>query len=289
MGLTEKSAEHRFYDHVRYSNYDSKTLICKALKKYGKENFELSELETCNSHKELTIAEIKWIAELKTYVGDKDSHGYNLTRGGEGMTGFKHSEQSLQKMSETHKGRKASEETKLKRSKSMMGKNTGKKRSLETRKKQSDLKKGKKPWNIGISYSEEQKKNLRKFHIKNIPWNKGRKGLLVHSEETKKIIGAATTKTKSQEIMQYYFDGNEFKVVATFPSAKIAHQQTGIGHIAGTATRQRYHAGGYFWKYCDIELDKKWMKINRWTDEKRKLVGRVGVIKKYSKSTKILL
>ena len=51
----------------------------KAIKKYGKCNFEKEILEYCNSLSELNEREIYWIKEL-----DAIRHGYNLTEGGDG-------------------------------------------------------------------------------------------------------------------------------------------------------------------------------------------------------------
>ena len=54
----------------------------------------------------------------------------NFTWGGEGASGYKHSEESKRKNSEAHKGKKESEETKRKKSESMKGKNAGEKNGM---------------------------------------------------------------------------------------------------------------------------------------------------------------
>ena len=58
-------------------------IIQKAIKKYGKENFECKILEWCNSKSELSKAEVKWITKFNAY---NSPNYYNLTRGGEGHT-----------------------------------------------------------------------------------------------------------------------------------------------------------------------------------------------------------
>ena len=58
----------------------SGTYFRKALKKYGRENFEREILEFCNSEEEMRKAEIRYITE--DVVNDKNS--YNLKLGGSG-------------------------------------------------------------------------------------------------------------------------------------------------------------------------------------------------------------
>ena len=48
---------------------------------------------------------------------------FNFTQGGDGMSGFKHSEKSRKKMRESHIGQKVSKETREKQSKRVRGKN----------------------------------------------------------------------------------------------------------------------------------------------------------------------
>lgn len=78
----------------------------------------------------------------------------NLTDGGEGMQNYIMSEETKKVLSEKAKGRKHSEETKLKMSKSQKGENNfwyGKKLSEETKLKISESNKGKIAYNKGIS------------------------------------------------------------------------------------------------------------------------------------------
>lgn len=134
---------------VHYSSKDN-TYFHKALKKYGKENFNWIIVEHKISDFEvLKELEIYWIKEFDT----RFPNGYNLTDGGDGALGLHPSEETRKKMSESRKGIVYSE---------------------ETRKKISDCKKGKIPWNKGKKLSEETRKKLRDV-------NKGKK----HLEETK--------------------------------------------------------------------------------------------------------
>lgn len=167
----------------------------------------------------------------------RDVLGYelvNFTDGGEGMSGYKHSEESKLLMSAAKKGkpspfkgRHLSEETKAKISRALIGrvspnkgkklsqehKNalkinhkgmSGKKHSYETRLKISEARKG---WNPSEETREKMRNNcirleshkrLTPFKFKkgNIPWNKGRPWT---DEERQKLSQAHIGKTLSDE------------------------------------------------------------------------------------------
>lgn len=86
----------RFNEHVRKKE---NTLIVKAIRKYGKENFYYGVIKNCESKEEMDYWEKFFIAALKS----KKPYGYNLTDGGEGFIGYRHSPETLAKISETKK------------------------------------------------------------------------------------------------------------------------------------------------------------------------------------------
>lgn len=76
-------------------------LLTRAFKKYGKENFVCVLLESVDTKEDLDARETYWINKLNSR--DK-LIGYNITAGGEGTVGYKHTEEAKKKMSIAKKG-----------------------------------------------------------------------------------------------------------------------------------------------------------------------------------------
>ena len=101
VGQTIKTVKERFNEHS-WEN----TVISKAIRKYSRENFRYGVIKSCTSKEEMDYWEKFFIAALKT----KSPNGYNLTDGGEGIVGLKHTQETLAKMSAAHKGKTPSQE-----------------------------------------------------------------------------------------------------------------------------------------------------------------------------------
>lgn len=137
--------EGRYKHHIRSSKEDiPKTLIDKAIAKYGLANFRFEILEYC-SKEELDEREIYWINYYYTFLLRKDGlgYGYNMSEGGsfgsEPYNKGKHlSEEQKKKISiscsfykgtlHSQYGRHKSDDTKQK----LRNANLGKKQSKET-------------------------------------------------------------------------------------------------------------------------------------------------------------
>ena len=78
VGQTVRSLKKRIREHKN----NTKSLIGRALHKYGEENFVWVILEECDSREQLDEREIYWIKTLNT----KFPNGYNLTDGGNSST-----------------------------------------------------------------------------------------------------------------------------------------------------------------------------------------------------------
>lgn len=75
----------------------SGTYLKRSMKKYGKENFVREILEYCTSAN-INDREIYWINITSACI-----FGYNLTSGGEGTRGYRHTQNSREQMSESRK------------------------------------------------------------------------------------------------------------------------------------------------------------------------------------------
>lgn len=128
----------------RHGNEHFWNSICK----YGWDNFKHIVIARGLSEDDAKWLEIELIREFDTTNPNK---GYNITKGGEGGNGYKHTEEQKQKISETHKGKTLSEEHKQKISEAHKGKTL----SEETRKKLSKSSKGKNNGNAKQIYCVE--------------------------------------------------------------------------------------------------------------------------------------
>jgi group I intron endonuclease len=120
IGITN-NLQKRWNKHVYDAKHNSPCVIHCAMRKYGLDNFSITEIKRCSSIKELCELEQFYIKELKTHVSQG---GYNVSFGGESaMMGRKHSTETRKRMSESRKGKPSP--------------NKGKIASNETRKKLS--------------------------------------------------------------------------------------------------------------------------------------------------------
>lgn len=81
-----------------------------AWNKDGKENFKFYILEECPIEL-LNEREVFWIAELRSYFTE---WGYNKTRGGQCVRGYKHTPETIEKIREASMGQRHTEEAKQK-------------------------------------------------------------------------------------------------------------------------------------------------------------------------------
>lgn len=112
-----------------------------ALRKYGFDNFKWEVLGHYDSNEDLINAEIGYIVYCQKYL---KLLLYNLTIGGEGFNGYKHTDKTKELFRQQHLGKKFSQSHKDKISKSNIGKHdywVGKLRSKLTKQKMSESQK----------------------------------------------------------------------------------------------------------------------------------------------------
>lgn len=261
--------KHHLYAASHFGSRNEGQPFVKALREYGIESFDYEILYKSDNIEDK--AELKSILEEKEryFIEKFDSinKGYNVTKGGKGVLGYKTSIENCKRLSKLHKGKKLSEKHKranierfdrIRRSdkfKKMMSDrmsgsgnpmygvrltgelnhNYGKHMSNETKNKISESKKGK----PGHKHTEETKRAISEM-FKGIP----------KSENTKRKISESLkgkpNERKQKHVVQYSKDGIYIK---EWRSIKDAEHDLGIVHISECANGKRNFAGGYVWRY----------------------------------------
>lgn len=172
IGQTTQRFETYIKRHISNAerNKDSNTrYLYRAIRKYGFSNFKCEILGYCNSEEELNEAEI---ACIEFFQSNNFIYGYNMTLGGEGAKGLKHTEKYKKQKSiallgnKFNLGKKHTEETKQ----ILREAATGKTPSEETRQKISGAKiKDKNPrWRHDVIDEDIVKLYLNGYSIEDI-------------------------------------------------------------------------------------------------------------------------
>jgi len=183
-----------------------------AIRKYGWQNFQFELIyQSKEWHHCKNVMENYFIEEYRTYIRFEDCKGYNMTLGGEGTLGYRHTPENKEKVrllalgntrtlgltnekrkelgysliTGKPKGSKECEETKRKKSETRKGKTTVKDKDgncflvecNDERFKSGEFVSVYKGINIGRKHSDETRNKLSLSRIGKEPWNKGKKGL----------------------------------------------------------------------------------------------------------------
>ena len=113
IGQTTESLKKRFSRHCGYQKNDG-TYIHNAIKKYGKENFIIEQIDIANSQEELDELEYYWINQLNSFA----PNGYNLKKekgksGGDTLSNNPNLSEISEKISNSKMGGKNPNSTKI--------------------------------------------------------------------------------------------------------------------------------------------------------------------------------
>lgn len=167
----------RWYEHLKIAKggkdkyADKYSVVHAAINKYGPDNFVFKIIEYTETDEEALRRETQWIFLLR----EKGYTLYNLTDGGDGAVGFKHSEETKKLLSEINSGANHP----------LFGTH----RSEETKNKISE-------GHIGVErepFSSEWKKNMSESH----------KGLMIGEQHPNTNL----TEKEVREIKQLLLDG----------------------------------------------------------------------------------
>lgn len=129
IGKTTQKIEERFKQHMKTDSY-----IGDAIRSHSADKFTKEILEECETQEQLNEREIFWIAKINC----KSPNGYNLTDGGDGVSGYTPTPKHRKNISTSLTGRRLSPEHCKNISLSKSGKNHpnyGKHRSEKTKAK----------------------------------------------------------------------------------------------------------------------------------------------------------
>lgn len=142
------------------------SLIHAAMRKYGTDSFRFDVLGEYNTWDDLKSAEISAIAKMRS----RSPGGYNLTNGGDGILGMRHTPETIKKMSKSAV------------------------RTAEQRAALSEFRKG-------MTHSDETKQKIREARARQAP-TFGMLGKKMTDETKAKMSDAAMGKKKSPETVQ---------------------------------------------------------------------------------------
>ena len=246
--------------------------IVHAIRELGFEAFDVEVLYESEEFEDKKILD-DLLNEKEIYFIEKyDSiaNGYNRTKGGAGMLGFKPTEKMLAATRKANTGRKVSDEQKeaVRQSslrmwaneeyRRMMSErfsgeknpmygirltgeknpNYGKPMSEETKRKLSEAKKGK----PGTPMSEENKRKL--IEIAKRPKSES------HRKKLSETLTGTKCPNKWKPILQYSSEGIFIKEWANISEAQEAYQ---TNHIPACATGKRNFAAGFIWRYKTLD------------------------------------
>jgi group I intron endonuclease len=182
VGITTRKIARRWYEHCYVGNSCGQ-LLNKAINKYGIDAFEIQVVASAKTIVDLKELEKQLIVQYQTKV----PNGYNLTDGGDGLTGYRHTEEQKKRNGDAKRGTVHSTETKQKMKDAHLGENNhfyGKSHSEETKQRISATKQANptRYW-LGKQRNEETCKKISE----SLTGQLGRP----HTEESKKKISLA--------------------------------------------------------------------------------------------------
>lgn len=244
IGVTSRNPKDRWGNNG--SGYrENQQIFHRAIQKYGWENFEHIIWKDNLSEEESKHIERLLIALFKTNCKryNKPSYGYNCTDGGDGCTGYLHSEEIKEKIKNQKMGHIVPEETRHKISKSLKGKMSGNNHPM-----------------FGISPKErmdEETYILWKQHLSESNSGTNHPNYGKHlSEKTKKKISESHKNLSDESRKNMQNAQKKFPVLClelniVYCSTREVERQTSINHsdVKKVCEGKRQTAGGYRWKF----------------------------------------
>ena len=218
VGQTQRTFGIRTKQHLNRSD----TYFDKALAKYGLNNFSYEIIDRGSTLEELNEKERYWIVEYDCLW----PNGYNLTVGGDGVKGYRHTDEYKRKMSDAKKGK-------------MTGENNpfyGKKHTIKAMEKMSNYQSTR--WTV----------EARKERSDNYKGKFAGEGNPFYKKEHKQISKDKMSKTKDNiKVKVRNIDTGE--VFESLTLASKTHNVQ-VAHIKRVCRGQRKTCGGFRWEFA---------------------------------------
>ena len=211
---TQHNVATRWAEHIKSITSDKDSYLIRAFRYHGLENFIFNVIIEI-SDDQLDKAETEEILKKNSL----SPNGYNIREGG---SRGKHSQESIDKIRESHIGKTHTDETKEK----LRQLNLGKKKTIETKEKNRQSMLGKPKTRESIEKSAKARTGLKR------------------SDDVKEKISSS----RQIEVEQWSIEG---KYIQTYPSIKKATIETGCNDISKCCRGKYKQSGGFIWKYKD--------------------------------------
>jgi group I intron endonuclease len=238
--LTKRIKGHLYDSLVKNSQY----AFHAAIRKYGPASFTVSVLAKCCSLKEIREKEIDFITDLNTC----GVNGYNMTKGGEGTLGFKHTEETKCIISKLKKGVPMSDSFKAKLNRQVCQVDPSTENILAIFQSIGEAETLTGSSNVGMCASG--KISLAGgFVWRYLDTRDQARGRWSDEAIEKMKKRLSTNNPLDRAVNQIdLLTGN---VLSTFPSVKAAHEATGATNISGVCRGIRHKSGGFSWCYLN--------------------------------------
>lgn len=185
VGYTTRGTRWRLQRHLE----DSRRLrggnraLYRWVRRHGEDEVQATVLEAVTDVEQLAEREVWWIAELRLYAGDRHG-GLNLTRGGDGTFGYRHTPEARAAITAAQRGRAYPERTVVAKTR-RRARLRAHCRERGHERKEYDTTSGRRcvhcqtaprgpSWNAGLAWSDESRARMSTATMGQVPWNRGR-------------------------------------------------------------------------------------------------------------------
>ena len=233
VGVTCRGHQERFKEHILDAMNGSSTALHQAIRKYGPSQFSICVLESDVPDNLVDEREMYYIKQYNTFSSNS---GYNMTEGGGGMVGYKHTDEAKAKISAKLLGHKFPESRNQKIKQAMTGREY------------------KPEWSAALSAARVGKftKEDNSFYGKH------------HTDKTKSMISDANTKHRvlqldkiTREVIHLFKNTGEagkWVVENGYSTAKPTTCEGRIGEVCRNGNNLST-AYGFGWKFDERSID----------------------------------